>query len=174
MKVLEIVCVYDARTKGNAPANVAHEMATPFTAPEVVLSMAESLAKEKGFELVNLSPNRRKPQYRLLKSSVLVPSNQYGGGLALFDVVQYLKNQSAPTVCDGDPDWMLESEQLENLAVFDHGFDLEILPESELIKIRDQKAYDRDQQSRLDMARMQMEASVSRDCDRANYGHGGW
>lgn len=174
MSDLEIVCLFDARTKGNTSASVAHLMATPFKAPEVSLETAEQLANSRGYELVNFSVHPKKPRYRLLKNSVLVPSNQYGGGLALYDVVQYLYTQSLPTVYSGDPDWMLESEQLENLALFDGELDLEVLPESELIKIREQEAFERDQQARLDMARMQMEASLARDCDRANFSNAGW
>ena len=113
----EVISTIDMRRGSNMNMSAARKMATKVTVPQYDLEAVELLAERKGFTLVNLSATA-KPLYRLMKRGVFVESRHYGMGLNLHDVVCYLNNQ-ADIILESDPDWALEPEQVESLALND-------------------------------------------------------
>ena len=103
---IPIVAHYDNRDCHNTPADHAHAMATPYSAPHVELDAVEVLAKSLGYELVNLSVKKNKPMYRLIQDGVMIPSNKYGSGCCLFDVRAFLEAQALAqkTTSANDPE----------------------------------------------------------------------
>jgi hypothetical protein len=87
---IPVVATYDNRDCHNTPADHAHAMATPYNAPTVDFDEVEILAASLGYKILNMG-KPKKPMYRLMRDGLLIASNLYGGGLALFDVRAYLE-----------------------------------------------------------------------------------
>jgi hypothetical protein len=113
----EVISTIDMRRGSNMSMGDARKMATKVNLPQYDLESVEVMAEGKGFTLVNLSATA-KPLYRLMLRGVFVESRHYGMGINLHDVVQYLNSQF-DVILESDPDWALEPEQVESLALND-------------------------------------------------------
>lgn len=174
---IPITAVYDNRDAHNLPAHVAHEMATPYSAPAVDLDELEILAASLGYELINIG-TIKKPMFRLLRDGAMVASSSYGGGLALFDVRAFLEAERDSYAKDIHVEAALEVQYdpimkaritavIRNIPQCRYGVACLIQEPSWF--------YDRDESSvNLDLERARMQRILDRDSDRAaNFGLSG-
>ena len=164
---IPVVAVFDNRAAKALPADVAHTMATPYSAPQVDYNEIEVMAASLGYSLLDMG-QIRKPVYRLMRDGVLIASNLYGMGLALFDIRAYLELERHAKRHDIHVDSALEKQLcpvngaitavIRNIPQCGYAIAVRAYPEW---------FYDDDKLIDVDFERDRMAKMWDRDCDRA-------
>jgi hypothetical protein len=166
---IPVTAVYDNRNPHNLPAHVAHECATPYSAPVVDFDEVEVLAASLGYQIINMGTTK-KPMFRLLRDGVMIPSNQYGGGLALFDVRAYLEAERHQNAHDIHVESALEV-QYDPVMESRITAVIRDIPQCHYAKaVRIQEPswfYDPDESVNVCLERQRMDRMMDRDSDRA-------
>ncbi len=166
---IPVVAHYDNRDAHNLPADVAHEMATPYSAPAVDFDEVETMAASLGYQILNMG-TLKKPMYRLMRDGLLVASHLYGGGLALFDVRAYLEAERHSLRYDIHVPSALERQYSRSMGctvtavvrnVSQCGYEPAIPMNPSWFYDDDDRAID------LDLERQRIQEMFDRDCDQA-------
>jgi|GEM_PF-3719083 len=87
---IPVVAVFDNRANKALPADHAHTMALPYSAPQVDQLEVGIMAASLGYSILTMG-TLKKPMYRLMRDGLLIASSLYGMGLCLFDVRAFLE-----------------------------------------------------------------------------------
>ena len=168
---IPIIATFDNRAAKALPADVAHAMATPYKASAVDYAEIEIMAASLGYSLLDMG-QIKKPTYRLMRDGVLIASNLYGMGLALFDIRAYLELERHAKRHDIHVESALEKQLCPALGAITAVIrDIPQCGYAIAVRAYPEWFYDDNTNFDLDFERSRMAKMWDRDCDRAaNFG----